>query len=49
MDGGQTAGNMQRLACPTCGNEVFFDSLQCVVCGTVLAFEVGIGGALDDQ
>ena len=27
---GQTAENMQRLTCPTCGNEVFFDSLQCV-------------------
>jgi hypothetical protein len=37
---------MQRLACPTCGNEVFFDSLRCVVCGTELAFEVGFDGAL---
>ena len=37
---------MQRLACPTCGNEVFFDSLRCVVSGTELAFEVGSDGAL---
>jgi hypothetical protein len=37
---------MQRLACPTCGNEVFFDSLQCVVCGTELAFEVARNGTL---
>ena len=31
----QTAENMQRLTCPTCGNEVFFDSMQCVVCDAV--------------
>ena len=37
---------MQRLACPTCGNEVFFDSLRCIRCETALAFEVGGGGAL---
>jgi hypothetical protein len=37
---------MQRLACPTCGNEVFFDSLRCVVCGTELVFDVGAAGAL---
>jgi hypothetical protein len=37
---------MQRLACPTCGNEVFFDSLQCVRCGTELAYEVDPGGVL---
>jgi hypothetical protein len=37
---------MQRLHCPTCGNEVFFDSLRCVRCGTELAFDVGTGGAL---
>jgi hypothetical protein len=37
---------MQRLHCPTCGNEVFFDSLRCVRCGTALAFDVGIGGEL---
>jgi hypothetical protein len=37
---------MERLACPTCGNELFFDSLQCVVCGTELAFEVASNGTL---
>jgi hypothetical protein len=37
---------MQRLACPTCGNEVFFDSMQCVRCGTELAFEVEPDGVL---
>jgi hypothetical protein len=37
---------MQRLACPTCGNEVFFDSLRCVRSNTELAFEVGDDGAL---
>jgi hypothetical protein len=37
---------MQRLACPTCGNEVFFDSLQCVRSGTELALAVGSGGTL---
>jgi hypothetical protein len=37
---------MQRLACPTCGNEVFFDSLQCVRCGTELALEVRHDGVL---
>jgi hypothetical protein len=42
----QTARDMQRLACPTCGNEVFFDSLRCLRCGTELAFEVGTGGSM---
>jgi hypothetical protein len=37
---------MQRLACPTCGNEVFFDSMRCVRCGTELAFEVTGDGVL---
>jgi hypothetical protein len=37
---------MQRLACPTCGNEVFFDSLRCVHCHTELAIGVGDGGTL---
>jgi hypothetical protein len=37
---------MQRFTCPTCGNEVFFDSLQCVVCNTELAFEVAGDGTL---
>ena len=37
---------MQRLACPTCGNEVFFDSMRCVRCGTELVFDVGVDGAL---
>ena len=42
----QTAENMQRLTCPTCGNEVFFDSMQCVVCETVLAIDVDVDGSL---
>jgi hypothetical protein len=37
---------MERLTCPTCGNEVFFDSLRCVRCGCELAFDVGTGGTL---
>jgi hypothetical protein len=37
---------MQRLACPTCGNEVFFDSLRCVVSGTELVFDVGVDGVV---
>jgi hypothetical protein len=37
---------MQRLMCPTCGNEVFFDSLRCVHCQTELAIEVGEAGTL---
>ena len=43
---GQTARNMQRMACPTCGNEVFFDSMRCVVSGTDLVFDVGVDGAV---
>jgi hypothetical protein len=31
---------VQRLHCPTCGNEVFFDSLDCVRCRTALAMGV---------
>ncbi|MFV0306310.1 MAG: putative zinc-binding metallopeptidase [Desertimonas sp.] len=31
---------MKRLQCPTCGNEVFFDSLNCVRCLTGLAIEL---------
>ncbi len=37
---------MERLHCPTCGNEVFFDSLRCVRCETQLAFELGETGTL---
>jgi hypothetical protein len=38
---------MQRLHCPICGHEVFFDSLRCVRSGTELAVAVGPGGTLD--
>lgn len=31
---------MKRLQCPNCGNEVFFDSLNCVRCLTGLAVEL---------
>lgn len=31
---------MVRLHCPTCGNEIFFDSLVCVRCQTELAVHV---------
>ncbi len=34
---------MRRLNCPTCANEVFFDSLACVRCHTSLAMEVDGG------
>lgn len=37
---------MQRLHCPSCGNEVFFDSLRCVRCETALAVEVAVDGKL---
>jgi hypothetical protein len=37
---------MQRLHCPNCGNEVFFDSLRCVRCATELAFELEPTGSL---
>jgi hypothetical protein len=42
---GQTAP-VKRLHCPTCGNEVFFDSLNCIRCVTGLAVEVRDRGAL---
>ena len=32
---------MKRLHCPTCGNEVFFDSLNCIRCLTGLAVSLG--------
>src|SRR4029077_9639665 len=31
---------VRRLHCPTCANEVFFDSLECVRCRTSLAMVV---------
>jgi hypothetical protein len=31
---------VKRLRCPTCANEVFFDSLNCVRCRTTLVVEV---------
>jgi hypothetical protein len=31
---------VKRLHCPTCANEVFFDSLECVRCLTRLAMEI---------
>jgi hypothetical protein len=31
---------VKRLHCPTCANEVFFDSLDCVRCLTGLAMDV---------
>ena len=34
---------MKRLHCPTCANEVFFDSLNCVRCRTGLVIEL-VGG-----
>jgi hypothetical protein len=37
---------MERLHCPTCGNEVFFDSMRCIRCETELTFDVGERGAL---
>jgi hypothetical protein len=43
---GQTAVNMRRLYCPTCNNEVFFDSMRCVRSDTALAIDLGPGGAL---
>lgn len=38
---------MERLRCPTCGNEVFFDSMRCVRCATELALDVGDDGRID--
>jgi hypothetical protein len=32
---------VKRLHCPTCGNEVFFDSLNCIRCLTGLAVDLG--------
>lgn len=37
---------MERLNCPTCGNEVFFDSLHCVRCETRLVFQLGAAGGI---
>ena len=37
---------VERLHCPTCGNEVFFDSMRCVRCETKLAFRLGEQGSL---
>lgn len=34
------SARVKRLACPVCGNEVFFDSLTCVRCGSELALDV---------
>jgi hypothetical protein len=40
--GGRSARlrDVKRLQCPNCGNEVFFDSLNCVRCLTGLAIEL---------
>jgi hypothetical protein len=37
---------VERLHCPNCGNEVFFDSMRCVRCDTALVFELGATGTL---
>ena len=37
---------MKRLHCPTCANEVFFDSLECVRCRTALVIDLGPDGGL---
>jgi hypothetical protein len=37
---------VERLHCPTCRNEVFFDSMQCVACGTALTYELQPAGRL---
>ncbi len=42
---GQTA-HVKRLQCPTCANEVFFDSRDCVHCSTGLVIEVAAYGGL---
>jgi len=41
---------VKRLHCPTCANEVFFDSLNCVRCrtGLVLAIDGGDGISVED-
>jgi hypothetical protein len=38
---------VKRLHCPTCANEVFFDSLRCVRCDTELVMERRGGSGLD--
>lgn len=38
--------DVERLHCPTCGNEVFFDSMRCVRCQTVLTYELRPDGKL---
>ena len=37
---------MKRLQCPTCANEVFFDSLNCVHCSTGLVIELADDGGM---
>ena len=37
---------MKRLHCPTCANEVFFDSLDCVRCLTGLVIELAPDGTI---
>jgi hypothetical protein len=37
---------VKRLHCPTCANEVFFDSLDCVRCLTGLAMELDAGSGI---
>jgi hypothetical protein len=37
---------VERLHCPKCGNEVFFDSMRCVRCETKLVFSVGESGSI---
>jgi len=44
--GGQTAW-VKRLHCPTCANEVFFDSLNCVRCLTGLAVDLAEDGSIE--
>ena len=37
---------MERLSCPTCANEVFFDSMRCVRCSTELVYDLQPDGLL---
>lgn len=37
---------MERLRCPNCDNEVYFDSMRCVRCDTALTVLVDRGGGL---
>jgi hypothetical protein len=37
---------MERLSCPTCANEVFFDSMRCVRCDTQLVYDLQPDGRL---